>query len=117
VPLEEYLIDAIIGDYKTLPPPPRCPKRLKSHLNNKTYCLGHSYQVAPTNHEGRRKIGDTIYEVTPLPAEVWPHYVPGIFPRLPITDIDHVVHKNGKADPRVVEKAGEVKVPLNYTRE
>ncbi len=108
---------AIIGDYQALPPPPRCPKGLKNHLANKAYCLGHSYQVAPANHEGRRKIGDTIYEVTPLPAEVSPHYVPGIFLRLPITDIDHIVHKNGKADPRVLEKAKGVTIPLNYTRE
>ncbi len=108
---------AIVGDYQTLPPPPLCPKRLESHLANQTYCLGHSYRVAPANHEGRRKIGDAIYEVEPLPAEASPHYAPGIFLRLPITDIDHVVHKSGKADPRVLGKAEEVKVPLNYVSE
>ncbi len=108
---------AIVGNYQTLPPPPLCPKRLESHLANETYCLGHSYRVAPANHEGRRKIGDAIYEVEPLPAEASPHYAPGIFLRLPITDIDHVVHKSGKADPRVLGKAEEVKVPLNYVSE
>ena len=61
--------------------------------------------------------GDAIYEVEPLPAEASPHYAPGIFLRLPITDIDHVVHKSGKADPRVLGKAEEVKVPLNYVSE
>ena len=108
---------AIIRDHQTLPPPPRCPKRMKSHLANKAYCLGHSYQVAPANHEGRRKIGDTVYDVEPLPTDLSLEFVPGIFLRLPITDIDHVVHKDGRPDPRVKEKESEVKIPLNYTRE
>jgi hypothetical protein len=37
--------------------------------------------------------------------------------RLPITDIDHVVYKDGKPDPRVKERESEVKIPLNYTFE
>lgn len=108
---------AIIGNHQVLPPPPLCPKRLESHLANKTYCLGHSYQVAPANCDGRRKIGDTVYDVKPITPEAPLMFLPGIFLRLPITDIDHVVHKNGKADPRVLGKAGEVKVPLNHVRE
>lgn len=108
---------AIIQDYQTLPPPPRCPKRMKSHLANKAYCLGHSYRVAPANHEGRRKIGDTIYDVKPRSTDFTLEFLPGIFLRLPITDIDHVVHKDGRADPRVREKELEMTIPLNYTRE
>ena len=108
---------AIIKDHKVLPPPPRCPKHLKSHLNNETYCLGHSYQVAPANHEGRRQIGDTVYDVKPVGSDAPLEFAPGIFLRLPITDIDHVVHKDGRPDPRVAERASEVTIPLNYTRE
>jgi hypothetical protein len=108
---------AIIKNHHVLPPPPRCPKDLPSHVSNETRCLGHSYQVAPANHEGRRKIGDTVYEVRPVTLDAPLEFLPGIFLRLPITDIDHVVYKNGKPDPRVSEKASEAKIPLNYTRE
>ena len=59
---------AIIKNHDVLPPPPLCPKQLKSHLSNEKYCLGHSYQVAPANCEGRRKIGDTVYDVKPVTA-------------------------------------------------
>jgi hypothetical protein len=108
---------AIIKNHKVLPPPPRCPKRLKGHLDNQTYCLGHSYQVAPANHEGRRKIGDTVYDVVSVKPDVPLVFAPGIFLRLPITDIDHVVHKDGRPDPRVKEKEQDVKIPLSYTFE
>lgn len=106
---------AIIKNHDMLPPPPLCPKRLKSHLSNETYCLGHSYQVAPANAEGKRKVGDTIYDVTPFASDAPLEFAPGIFLRLPITDIDHVVYKDGKPDPRVKERESEVKIPLNYT--
>ncbi len=108
---------AIIKNHDVLPPPPLCPKRLKSHLNNGTYCLGHSYQVAPANYEGRRKIGDTVYDVKPVSSDAPLEFAPGMFLRLPITDIDHVVYKDGKPDPRVKEREREVKIPLNYTFE
>ncbi|MGD0238249.1 MAG: hypothetical protein ABSC55_27415 [Syntrophorhabdales bacterium] len=106
---------AIIKNHNLLPPPPRCPKGFPDHLSNETYCLGHSYQVAPANDEGRRKIGDTVYSVTTVTTEGPLEFSPGIFLRLPITDIDHVLYKDGKADPRVKER--EVKIPLNYTME
>ena len=106
---------AIIHNYDVLPPPPSCPKRLDSHLRNEIYCLGHSYQIAPANCEGRRKIGDTVYHVTPATADVPLDFAPGIFLRLPVTDIDHVLYKDGKADPRIMERESEVKIPLNYT--
>ena len=70
---------AIIKNHDVLPPPPLCPKRLKSHLSNETYCLGHSYQVAPANYEGRRKIGDTVYDVKPVTPDAPLEFVPGIF--------------------------------------
>ncbi len=108
---------AIIKNHGVLPPPPLCPKKLKSHLSNEKYCLGHSYQVAPANAEGKRKIGDTVYDVKPVTPDTPLEFPPGIFLRLPITDIDHVVYKDGKPDPRVKEKAAEVKIPLNYTLE
>jgi hypothetical protein len=108
---------AIIKNHNVLPPPPLCPKRLKSHLSNETYCLGHSYQVAPLNCEGRRKVGDTVYDVKPVTPGVPLEFASGIFLRLPITDIDHVVYKDGKPDPRVKEREPEVKIPLNYTFE
>ena len=108
---------AIIKNHDVLPPPPLCPKRMKSHLSKETYCLGHSYQVAPANYEGRRKVGDTVYDVKPAQTELSLEFEPGIFLRLPVTDIDHVVYKDGKPDPRVQEKASEVKIPLNYTLE
>lgn len=108
---------ATIKNHKVLPAPPRCPKRLKGHLDNATYCLGHSYQVAPANYEGKRKIGDTVYDVVPVTQHSPLEFAPGIFLRLPITDIDHVVHKDGRPDPRVKEKEREVKIPLNYTFE
>jgi len=104
---------AIIKNHNLLPPPHQCPKGFPDHLSNETYCLGHSYQVAPANDEGKRKIGDTVYEVKPLTVDVQLDFVPGIFLRLPITDIDHVLYKDGRADPRVKER--EVKIPLNYT--
>jgi len=106
---------AIIHNYDALPVPPLCPKRLGSHLRNETYCLGHFYQVAPPNCEGRRKIGDTVYEVTPAAVSVPLYFAPGIFLRLPITDIDHVLYKDGRPDPRIKERESEVKIPLNYT--
>ena len=68
---------AIIKNHDVLPPPPLCPKRLKSHLSNETYCLGHSYQVAPANYEGRRKVGDTVYDVKPVTPEVPLEFAPG----------------------------------------
>jgi len=108
---------AIIKNHDVLPPPPLCPKRLKGHLNNEAYCLGHSYQVAPANAEGRRKVGDTVYDVKPVTPDVPLDFAPGIFLRLPITDIDHVVYKDGRPDPRVKERETEVKIPLNYTFE
>jgi hypothetical protein len=108
---------AIIKNHTVLPPPPLCPKNLKSHLNNKTYCLGHSYQVAPANAEGRRRVGDTVYDVKPVTSDTPLDFAPGIFLRLPITDIDHVVYKDGKPDPRIKERVSEVKLPFNYTLE
>ena len=108
---------AIIKNHTALPPPPRCPKNLAEHLSNETYCLGHSYQVAPVNDEGKRRIGDTVYSVTNVTIEAPLEFSPGIFLRLPVTDIDHVVYKNGTVDPRVEEKKTEVKIPLNYTRD
>jgi len=106
---------AIIRNHNLLPPPPRCPKNIAEHLSNETYCLGHSYQVAPANDEGRRKIGDTVYPVTTVTTEAPLEFSPGIFLRLPITDIDHVLYKDGTADPRVAERESEVEIPLNYT--
>jgi hypothetical protein len=44
-------------------------------------------------------------------------FAPGIFLRLPITDIDHVVYNDGKPDPRVKQRESEVEIPLNYTFE
>ena len=108
---------AIIKNHDVLPPPPLCPKDLKSHLGNKTYCLGHFYQVAPANYEARRKIGDTVYDVKPVTLDAPLEFIPGIFLRLPITDIDHVVYKDGRPDPRVKERQSEMKIPLNYTFE
>ncbi len=108
---------AIIKNHDVLSQPPLCPKHLESHLNNETRCLGHSYQVAPANYEGRRKVGDTVYDVKPAETELSLEFEPGIFLRLPVTDIDHVVYKDGKPDPWVQEKASEVKIPLNYTLE
>ena len=108
---------AIIKNHGVLPPPPLCPKKLKSHLSNEKCCLGHSYQVAPANCEGRRKIGDTVYNVKPVTPDAPLEFLPGIFLRLPITDIDHIVHKDGKPDPRIKEREPEVKIPLNYTFE
>jgi hypothetical protein len=108
---------AIIKNHDVLPPPPLCPKRLKNHLNNEMYCLGHSYQVAPANNEGRRRVGDTVYDVKPVASDTPLEFTPGIFLRLPITDIDHVVYKDGKPDPRVKEREEEVRIPLNYTFE
>jgi hypothetical protein len=108
---------AIIKNHAVLPPPPLCPKRLKSHLSNETYCLGHSYQVAPANAEGKRRVGDTVYDVKPVTPDTPLEFAPGIFLRLPITDIDHVVYKDGKPDPRVKERALDVKLPFNYTLE
>ncbi len=108
---------AIIKNHDVLPPPPLCPKHLESHLSNETYCLGHSYQVAAANYEGRRTVGDTVYDVKPAQTELSLEFEPGMFLRLPVTDIDHVVYKDGKPDPRVQEKASEVKIPLNYTLE
>ena len=61
---------AIIKNHAVLPPPPLCPKHLKTHLSNETYCLGHSYQIASANAEGRRKIGDTVYEVKPVTPNI-----------------------------------------------
>ena len=106
---------AMIQNHQVLPPPPRCPKNFPDHLSNETYCLGHSYQAAPANYEGKRKIGDTVYTVTTITMEVPLEFSPGIFLRLPITDIDHVLYKDGKADPRVTQRESDVKIPLNYT--
>jgi hypothetical protein len=87
---------AIIKNHNLLPPPPRCQKGFPDHLSNET-------------------IGDTVYSVTTVTTEGPLEFSPGIFLRLPITDIDHVLYKDGKADPRVKER--EVKIPLNYTME
>jgi hypothetical protein len=111
---------ALVTNYRVLPPPPFCPKSLAGHLTNVTYCIGHSYQLVPVNHEGRRKIGDTVYTVKTMPETAAGKdlkFVPGIFLRLPITDIDHVVLENGRLDPRVKQKEDMVKIPLNYTLE
>ncbi len=108
---------AIIEHYQGLPEPQYCPKDNPSHRNNMEYCIGHSYQIAPANQgDGRRQIGDTIYEVYPADAGATGglEFKPGVFLRLPVTHIDHVL-KNGQPHPSIRNK--ETKVPVNYTDE
>jgi len=110
--------EAIIENYQRLPPPEYCPKDKTKHLSNDEYCIGHVYQVATaSDDDGTRRIGDTTYQV--YPTEVIPErltFKPGIFLRLPITDIDNVL-KDGKPHPEVTKKADSVKIPINYVEE
>ena len=95
-----------------------CPKRLKSHLSNETYCLGHSYQVAPANSEGRRKVGDTVYDVKPVTPDTPLEFAPGDIPTA-----SYHRHRSRRLQGRKARPEGEgkgirnVKIPLNYTFE
>lgn len=106
---------AIIENYQGLPGPEYCPKNKPSHISNGDYCIGHSYQVAPSNQDdGRRQVGDTVYDVYPVEEDALDglQFKPGIFLRLPITHIDHIL-KDGQPHPSIRDK--ETRIPVNYT--
>jgi hypothetical protein len=110
---------AVIKAYEGLPKTEYCPKMSdQKHRSSGEYCIGHVYQVAPASNDGdTRTIGDTSYHV--YPPENMPEnlsFKPGIFLRLPITDIDNVL-KDGKAHPEVTIKAASVKININYVEE
>lgn len=107
---------AIIDGYEALPQPEYCPKNNTQHLNNAEHCLGHVYQLAPSTNGSHRQIGDTVYQVYPAEESTTKNlrYKPGIFLRMPVTNIDHVL-ENGRPNPEIAEK--QVRVPLCYTTE
>jgi hypothetical protein len=104
---------AIIDNYEVLPPPEYCPKVNEEHLNNDEYCLGHTYQVGP---EARRTVGEITYPAFPAKISERLLFSPGVFLRMPITGIDHIL-KDGEADPRVKAKREKMTIPVNYKTE
>ena len=104
---------AIITDYDVLPPPEYCPKVNRKHLNNEEYCLGHTYQLGK---EETRTVGEMAYAVHPAKINEGLIFTPGIFLRMPITGVDHIL-KEGEADPRVKAKREKMAIPINYETE
>jgi len=106
---------AIIESYRGFPLPEYCPKNDASHLANLEYCLGHTYQLGD---EPERRVGDLTYIMHP--AEIKTEelvFKAGIFLRMPITNIDHVLLKDGSADPRVAKKQNITKIPIQFVKE
>lgn len=108
---------AIIENYKELPVPTYCPKNNLDHFNNEEYCLGHSYQIAkPNQGDNQRKIGDTVYSVTPCDVKEDLIFKAGIFGRFPITNFDYIT-KDGHVDQRISEKIPSISLPINFVEE
>ena len=108
---------AIIEDFSRLPKPQYCPKNDAAHYSRFVYCIGHSYTVAPPNSESMRNVGDTAYKVYPPDSPIADlQYKPGIFLRMPITNIDHVL-RNGQPNPEIAKKQSSLHLPLNFKKE
>ncbi len=104
---------AIIGNYEILPPPECCPKVDEEHLSNAEYCLGHTYQMG---QDATRTVGEITYAVHPATTSEPLLFSAGIFLRMPITGVDHIL-KEGEADPRVKARQEKMTIPLTYKTE
>jgi hypothetical protein len=108
---------AIIENYRILPNPEYCPKDKPEHLVNEEYCLGHGYQIARPNHgESQRRIGDTVYSVTPCGVKEDFIFKAGIFGRFPITNFDYIT-KDGYIDQDISAKISSISLPVNFVEE
>ncbi|MBE0427970.1 MAG: hypothetical protein IBX72_15185 [Nitrospirae bacterium] len=109
--------EAIIENYGILPNPVYCPKNKAEHFANEEYCLGHGYQIArPDQGDSKRKIGDTVYNVTPSEVKEDLVFKAGIFGRFPITNFDYIT-KDGHVDQSISAKIPSVSLPVNFAEE